>query len=79
MRRSVSIVASAEIRIDDVCQADNKSQIFNWDIHELGHRKMCAGVGPIETISIGNNVIVTKSILPNSLAGGAPANVVFKP
>ena len=40
---------------------------------------MYAGVGSIEPVSISDNVIVSKSILLNSLAAGVPANVMFMP
>jgi hypothetical protein len=57
---------------------DNNSQVFDCDFHEMKTSIIrCAGVEPIDPVSIGGNDIVTKSILQNSQALGIPANVVL--
>jgi hypothetical protein len=79
MRCSLSQVDKAGIHIDEFFLVDNQSHVFDCNIHELKHSNIRAGVRPIEPENTGDNIIVTKSILPNSLVVCVPANVVQMP
>lgn len=53
---NVSIIAMGSIRIGQRCLIGEMVQIFDCDFHEIDPGQRKAGVGPIEAVSIGDNV-----------------------
>lgn len=76
MRYRVSILPAAEIRVDELCLIDIKSQVFNCDIQKLAHRVMCVGKRLIEPTSLDDNVISTRSNIVNIPVFGVSVNIV---
>lgn len=76
MRYRVSILPTAEIRVDELCLIDIKSQVLSSHIQKLARRVMCAGIWLIEPTSISNNVIFTDSNMPIIPVLGVSVNVV---
>lgn len=53
---NVSIIAMGSIQIGQRCLIGEMVQIFDCDFHETDPGRRKAGVGPIEAVSIGDNV-----------------------
>ena len=67
MSNNISIVAMGKISIGVHCLIGDMTQIYDCDFHELEPSKRGAGVGPIEPVSIGDNVWIGGRVL---LMGG---------
>ena len=76
MRYRVSILQTAEIRVDELCLIDIKSQAFSCDIRKLAHRVMCAGIRLIGPTNVSDNVFFTKPNMPIIAVFGISENVV---
>jgi len=63
MSNNVSMVAMGKISIGKHCLVGDLTQIFDCDFHELAPSNRCAGVGPIEPVSIGDNVWIGSHVL----------------
>ena len=53
---NVSIVSMGGVKIGERCLIGDQTLIFDCDFHELAPAKRMDGVGPIEPVTIGNNV-----------------------
>lgn len=63
MSNNVSIVAMGKISIGAHCLIGDMTQILDCDAHEIEPNKRGAGVGPIEPVSIGDNVWIGSRVL----------------
>ena len=63
MSNNVSIVAMGKISIGEHCLIGDMAQIFDCDFHELNPNKRFSGVGPIEPVSIGDNVWIGSHVI----------------
>jgi maltose O-acetyltransferase len=53
---NVSIVAMSEVRIGNRCRIGDLVQVLDCDYHEVDPLRRDAGVGPVEPVTIGDNV-----------------------
>ncbi len=63
MNNNVSIVAMGKISIGEHCLIGDMTSIIDCDFHEIEPDKRGDGVGPIEPVSIGNNVWIGSRVL----------------